>query len=1147
MNRLSLAVLVMWLTTACSGGGAKTCAEGCPSGARCDESTNLCVRADRSPAPDAGHDDAGAEPVDGGVDAGDPDAGIDAGVHAGGVDAGDVDAGRVDAGEVDAGEVDAGAGGGSAGGAAGGLAGGSAGGGSAGGSEAGGSAGGATAGGSAAIPAPVFTLTTPAMGVAVAGPSFELRGSFTESMGREVVSANLDVGDGVARPVTLMNGAWRVTVPLPPGLEVSRTFTLTAQDVLAQATTVPFPVLVDTLGPRATLTAPTSGAVVGAMARLEGLVVDPATPIMSVTVDLGMGPQLASVAMNGAWQVDVSFPANLDRVQRPVTIGAVDALGNSSAQLVQVLVDTQGPALSLVSPSSTTAVGAQATLSGTAADSTGAVTAMTVDVGAGPLPVTVQPSGAWSLAVTFPPNLDRVNRTVTLRAQDALGNVTQTTAQVLVDTQGPALAFSSPAMNERLGVPRTQPLAGSVSDGSGVVGVTMDCADGLGSRATTVTGMGWAVSWPLPSADHVSFVCAATATDSLGNTRTVSRSFFVDTVAPALALQSPAVGALLGGPSQGSVSVTAALTDGSNLFGPGTATLGSSTVTAMVSASALSATVPLPLVDFQSLTLSVTVTDAEGNSATATRQVTVDRVAPVLSITAPTNGQTFNIASVGSGAVTLSWTMSDGDPSAEQRLEGVVQPAASRSAMVSTSPTDNGVVYTRTLSVTDRAGNSATSTRSFSVDRVAPAIVATTPANGSRMVNPRTASVTFSEQMSTSTHALTGVGGGTWNGAQTTWTSNALGGATVYTAQLNANAVDLAGNPPAAAPSWVFHTAPVLPPSGTLLATNVRAFDAASDLDGTPFVGFVQFGNAPAGTATLNGVTGTFEPDQLGLSLPSATYQDVHVQVHSQVNASLALVRTRSINGTGTLPPPANFTANVRRISIDDAPAADPTGVPVVSPPIEAADGTAAVGNTVGTTYVRFPLTVSLAAAPEKVIPGNAQWAGFSFNGSLRVSHRQCGTDLSGSRTCGFTEGTIVDGVASTVLKTLSGAVSNTGCFIYAWDAATGRRARIFGAPATYVGGSLGLSFTSLAAPGPGFAVARRTAGGHYAAWETGANSVQLSRTTTPTLCTSSSLTTNWTTIRNVTVPTGVPFRVIELGAEPAVIYLDNGDLRLVY
>jgi hypothetical protein len=977
--------------------------------------------------------------------------------------------------------------------------------------------------------------------------TFELQGSFTQSAGREVSSASIDLGDGVARALMLMNGTWRVTVPLPQSVEEMRTITLTAQDASMQVTTATFQLTIDNRGPRATLTTPSAGTAVGAMTRLEGTVVDPATPVMTVTVDLGSGPQMATVAMNGAWQLDVTFPPNLDRVQRSVTIAAVDALGNQSSQMAQVLVDTQGPVVSLTSPSSTTAVSANATLSGTATDGTGPVSNMTVDVGGGPLPVTVQANGAWSVAVTFPPNLDRVSRTVTLRGQDPLGNVTQTTAQVLVDTQGPALAFVSPATNERLGVPAMQPVTGTVSDASGVTNVTVDCADGAGPRSATVTSTSWNLSWPLPTADHVSFVCTATASDSLGNTRVVSRSFFVDTVAPVITIQSPAASALLGGPSQSSVSVTAGLADGSNLFGTGSATLSSSTVTGMIAGTTLTATVPLPTVDYQALTLSVTATDAEGNSATATRSVTVDRVAPALAITAPTAGQTFNIASIGSGSVTLSWTMSDADPAVDQRLDGVVQPAAARSASISTSPSDNNVGYTRTLVVTDRAGNSTSASRSFTVDRVAPSVVGTSPANASRMNTPRTASVTFSEPMSTSNHAATGVGGGAWNGAQTTWTSNPLAGSTVFTAQVSASATDLAGNPPASLPSWSFHTAPVLPPSGALLATNVRAFDAASDLDGQPFVGFVQFGSAPASTATLNGVTGAFEPDQLGLALPIATYQDVHVQVHSRVNASLALVRTRSINGTGTLPPPANFTTNIRRISIDDGAAVDPTGVPVVSPPIEAADGTAAVGNVVGTTYVRLPLMESLAAVPEKVIPGNAQWAAFSFDGSLRVSHRQCGTNLSSVRTCGFSEGTIADGVTSAVLRTLSGAVSNNGCFIYSYDAAAGRRARIFGSPATFIGSVTGLNFTSVAAPGAGFTVARRSAGGHYGAWESGTNSVQLSRTQNPTLCTSASLGTNWTPIRSVAVPTGAPFRVVELGTEPAVVYLDNGELRIVY
>ena len=108
----------------------------------------------------------------------------------------------------------------------------------------------------------------------------ELVGTVTQAFGREVTSATLDIGDGLARPLTITGTTWRVTVPLAPSLEETRSFTLSALDASTQTTTTMISVSIDTLGPRTALTVPASGTVVGAMAALQGTATDPASPLM---------------------------------------------------------------------------------------------------------------------------------------------------------------------------------------------------------------------------------------------------------------------------------------------------------------------------------------------------------------------------------------------------------------------------------------------------------------------------------------------------------------------------------------------------------------------------------------------------------------------------------------------------------------------------------------------------------------------------------------------------------------------------------------------------------------------------------------------------------------------------------------------------
>jgi hypothetical protein len=366
----------------------------------------------------------------------------------------------------------------------------------------------------------------------------------------------------------------------------------------------------------------------------------------------------------------------------------------------------------------------------------------------------------------------------------------------------------------------------------------------------------------------------------------------------------------------------------------------------------------------------------------------------------------------------------------------------------------------------------------------------------------------------------------------------------VFTVAVSPFVTDLAGNAPASFPSWRFHTAPTIPVSGSLLATNVQFFDASHDVDGQPFIGLTQAGQNPATTLSLIGTNGTFASAN-GLELPVATYSDVHVQVHSVIGASLSVERTRSVNGQGVLP--NSIFANFRTSSVNDGAATDPGGLPIVSPPVEATDGSNAVGLLIGQTYSRNPVSFSLAYFHAKVIPSVRQWVGFSYNGaSLVASHRRCGVDLGGNRNCIFDEGAMADSVPATVLRTVSGAVSNTGCVIYSYDSNSGRRARAFATSASAVGNSTGASYSSVAAPGAGFSVANRTAGGHWGAWVSG-SVVQISRTTNPATCTGASLSTNWTPVGTVDLGGSTHFRVVQLGAGVGVVYLLGTELRIAY
>ena len=882
---------------------------------------------------------------------------------------------------------------------------------------------------------PRTTLTQPAMGVAV-GVTSLLQGTATDPATTTTVS--VDVGAG-PQPATIgAAGVWQAAVSFPANLNrVTRQITIRATDALGNLSSQVVQVLVDTQGPVLTLTSPSSTTVVGASATLAGAATDGTGPVSGMTVDVGSGPAPVTVQSNGTWSVMVTLPANLDRVMQTITLRAQDSLGNITQTTAQILVDTRGPVLVLTNPSSTTVVGTSATLTGTATDSTGPVSGMTVDVGGGPSPVTVQANGAWSATVTFPANLDRVLRTVTLRAQDAVGNVSQTTAQVLVDTRGPVLAFATPASMERLGIPRTQAVTGTVADGSGVSSVVMNCADLGGNRVATMTSGSWSVSWPLPTADNASFTCTTTATDSLTNQTVVTRTFFVDTVAPVVNITAPLAGAVLT-----SDAFTVQVTDGSNLLSATTATFAGLPASVTGSGTMYSGTLMRPSVDYESRTLSFTATDAEGNTNTVSRSVIVDTVAPHVFITTPSDGQVFNIASFTTSThVDVSWTITDGDPAVgSRRFQGSPIPAILRTNAVATSPTDNGTIFNVTVDAVDTAGNvSNPAAVSFLVDRVAPTVTVS-PSNGTRNSTAQTVRLAFSEPVIQRTVLnLNGVTsyGGSWTG-QTIYDSDLLAGGSAYAA-VTQNVQDINGNPGAPV-SWQFHRAPTLPPTqSTIVSDAVGPWDVSSDEDGQPTVAFVlNQMSQPGRTMTLNGQTGSWVPasgDSGGLGLPTrVSYDDISINSWGAVDGALNLQRDRTVNAS-------TGESVYLRDSWMTGVAQSFYAYLIPTPPISASDGTEWYGVVSGSQYTRSPsFSRNLPFAPKRLATFPNGWFGFALNGLGRLSVMAWACGAGG---CDASP-EMTSPESALGLRGVSAAVSSAGCGVVAYDTVVGRRAAVF-------------------------------------------------------------------------------------------------------
>ncbi len=192
----------------------------------------------------------------------------------------------------------------------------------------------------------------------------------------------------------------------------------------------------------------------------------------------------------------------------------------------------------------------------------------------------------------------------------------------------------------------------------------------------------------------------ATASDAMGNVATVSVTFAIDTIPPAVTLAGFVEGSVTAGPVAPVITVTDA--------NPGSTT-GTINGIAFSSGTAISVEG-----DF---TISAVATDAAGNVGTATGSFTIDTTAPAIAVTGVTNGLVSALPVTPTISVTELHLVSS-----TASLNGV--PFVS-----GTTVTADGQ-YTLQVVATDAAGSSTARAVNFTVDTTPPVITLTGVAEG---------------------------------------------------------------------------------------------------------------------------------------------------------------------------------------------------------------------------------------------------------------------------------------------------------------------------------------------------------------------------------------------------------------------------------
>ncbi|MCC1991023.1 Ig-like domain-containing protein [Enterobacter cloacae] len=477
----------------------------------------------------------------------------------------------------------------------------------------------------------------------------------------------------------LADGTWQAAVPaadVSQWVDGSLTISASAKDTSGNPVTIGTVVDVDLSPVAISINSATADNVLNAAEKGEDLVLSGTSANVeagqTVIVTLGGKTYTATVDANGDWTTTVPAAdlSSLKDGDASVQVSVTNVNGNSASAGREYSVDTTAPTVTLNTISGDNILNAaeaaqDLTLSGTSTAEAGQT--VTVAFNGNTYTAQVQADGSWTLDV---PAADLAgiadgNATVTASVSDKAGNPASTDAAVLVDTTVPQIVFDVVAGDDILNIAehgQALIVSGKVTGAQAgdVITVTLNGKDYtamLDASGNWSTGIPATDVGALVSGDQT---LSATLTDKAGNSTTATHDVTVSLTAPVIAINTLAGDDVINAIEKGDdllLSGTSNQPDGTTI----TVTLNGISYTATTDASGnWSVTVPAANVSAlgeASYTVTASVTDTAGNSASASHNVLVDSALPVVTINAVATDDVINAAEVASGQ-TLSGKVS---------------------------------------------------------------------------------------------------------------------------------------------------------------------------------------------------------------------------------------------------------------------------------------------------------------------------------------------------------------------------------------------------------------------------------------------------------------------------------------------------------
>ncbi|HHP7423695.1 TPA: Ig-like domain-containing protein [Enterobacter roggenkampii] len=470
----------------------------------------------------------------------------------------------------------------------------------------------------------------------------------------------------------------------------------------------------------------------------------------TVTVTLGGKSYTAQVQQGGVWSVNVpgSDLAALADNGYTVQVSVSDAAGNPGSAGKTITLDTTPPTVSFNVVAGDDVINSvehgQAQIVSGSATGANVGDKVVITLGSHQYTTTVDASGNWSVGVPASVISALTDGTVTLSATitDSAGNSSTQTHDVVVNTASVALTVNTVSGDDVINAAE----AGSslVINGSSAqfasgtqVTVTLN---GKTYTATIQSDGTWTTTVPAADvgalADGARYQVSVSAQDSAGNSASATHGISVDTTAPVVSIGTLSVDDMLNA-SEAQQPLTVHGSSSAEAGQTVTVTLGGKTYTALVGSDG-TWTLDVPAADLAALsqgalTVTASVNDKAGNSGQTTHTLTVDTVAPTVTISTVADDDIVNNAEQLAGQTIRGTTTAEQGQTLTVSFNGHSYQAtvgADGSWSVFVPGRDflglSDGEYTITASVSDRAGNPGSATHDVTLNGDVPTITINT-------------------------------------------------------------------------------------------------------------------------------------------------------------------------------------------------------------------------------------------------------------------------------------------------------------------------------------------------------------------------------------------------------------------------------------